>query len=204
MIQDPMSPGQDGLRATNKDGSISRQSIAKPTDGGFVELPSKSKATIFAEDVRGSGIPAARLDIGPNSRLDSDSRRCHGGHQTTGLGGGRLLSPSSLITAPFDGDGTFTPPSLVYAVKEVNSLSPPREFPKQDASELDLQTMILEQKRSIDALDLRIKEQADVIGKLVASSGCESNDDISQQHLCEHQAATHPLMEPTSPEPHNT
>jgi len=66
-MQDPMSPGQDGLRATNKDGSISRQSIAKPADGGFVELLPRSKATIFAENVRGSGIPAARLDIGPNS-----------------------------------------------------------------------------------------------------------------------------------------
>ena len=52
-----------------------------------MELPPRSKATIFAEDVRGSGIPAARLDIGPNSlSLDCDSRR-HGGHQTTGLRG---------------------------------------------------------------------------------------------------------------------
>ena len=114
---DPMSLGQDGQRATNKDGSISRHSIAEPADGGFVELPPRSKATIFAEDVRGSGIPAARLDIGPNSRLGFDSRRCHGGHQTTGLGGGRLLSPSSLITAPFDGDGTFTP-STVYMLRK--------------------------------------------------------------------------------------
>jgi len=207
-----MSPGQNGLRATNKDGSISRQSIAKPTDGGFVELPPRSKATIFAEDVRGSGIPAARLDIGPNSRLGFDSRRCHGGHQTTGLGGGRLLSPSSLITAPFDGDGTFTP-STVYAAKDANSISPSHGFPKQDAFELlppdlsstDLRNMIVEQKRLIDALVLRVKEQADVVSKPVTSSGSESNDDVSQQHHCEHQAAAHSVMKSTSPEVlHNT
>ncbi|CAM9296791.1 unnamed protein product, partial [Heterosigma akashiwo] len=205
-MQDPMSLGQDGLRATNKDGSNSGQSIARPADGGFVELPPKSKATIFAEDIRGYGIPAARLDIGPTSMsLDCDLRR-YGGHQTTGIGGGRLLSLSSLITAPFDGDGTFTP-STVYTAKEVHG------FPKQDAFELlppdlssmDLQNMIVKQKRLINALVLRVKEQADVVSKPVTSSGSESNDDVSQQHHCEHQAAAHSVMKSTAPEVlHNT
>ena len=48
-----------------------------------------------------------------------------------------------------------------------------------------------DQQRLIDALPLRVKEQADVIGKLGTSSGSESNNDGS------HQAATLPLMEPT-------
>lgn len=68
-----------------------------------------------------------------------------------------------------------------------------------------------DQQLLIEALLLRlnqqnnvIKEHANVIGKLAASSGCASNDDVSQQNLCEHQAATQPLMEPTSPEPHST
>ena len=72
---------------------------------------------------------------------------------------------------------------------------------------MDLRNMIVEQKRLIDALVLHVKEQEDVVGKPVTSSGSESNDDVSQQqqHLCEHQAATHPVMEPTSPEVlHNT
>ena len=84
-MQDPMSLDQHGQRAINKDGSISRQSIARPADGGLVELPTRSKATIFAEDVRGSGIPATRLDIGANSMsLNSDDLRLHGGDKTAG------------------------------------------------------------------------------------------------------------------------
>ena len=72
----------------------SRQSIAKPADGGFVELrPTKSKATIFAEDVRGSGIPAARLDIGANLMSLNFDLRLHGGDHTAGLGGGDFFYP---------------------------------------------------------------------------------------------------------------
>mmetsp|Transcript_4594 Transcript_4594/g.6487 ORF Transcript_4594/g.6487 Transcript_4594/m.6487 type:complete len:193 (+) Transcript_4594:705-1283(+) len=52
---------------------------------------------------------------------------------------------------------------------------------------MDLRNMIVEQKRLIDALVLRVKEQAVVIGKLAASSGCA---DVSPQL---------PLMEPTNP-----
>ena len=92
-MQDPMSPGQDGLRAINGDGSKSRQSIAKPADGGLVELPTRSKATIFAEDVRGSGIPATRLDIGANSMSLNYDLRLHSGDQTTGLRGGDFFHP---------------------------------------------------------------------------------------------------------------
>ena len=55
-----------------------------------------------------------------------------------------------------------------------------------------------DQQRLIDALLLRVKEQENVIGKLGISSGCASSDDVSQQHLCEHQASTQPLMEPTT------
>ena len=64
--------------------------------------------------------------------------------------------------------------------------------------------MIVEQKRLIDALVLRVKEQADVASKPVTSSGSEFNDDVSQQHHCEHQAAAHSVMKSTSPEVHNT
>ena len=49
-----------------------------------------------------------------------------------------------------------------------------------------------EQQRLIDALLLRVKEQALVIGGLGTSSGSESNND------CSHQAATQPFMEPTT------
>jgi len=55
-----------------------------------------------------------------------------------------------------------------------------------------------DQQRMIDALVLRVKEQAVVIGKLAASSGCASSDDVSQHHLYEHQAATQPFTEPTT------
>jgi len=72
--------------------------------------------------------------------------------------------------------------------------------------------LVGDQQLLIEALLLRlnqqnkvIKEQADVVGKLVVSAGSESNDDVSQQQYWEHQAATtHSLMEPTSPELHNT
>ena len=118
-MQDPMSLGQDGLRAINGDGSKSRQSIAKPADGGLVELPTKSKATIFAEDVRSSGIPAARLDIGANLMSLNFDLRLHGGDRTAGVGGG--ISPSSPITAPFDGDGTFTPSTVMLRKRQTLS-----------------------------------------------------------------------------------
>ena len=49
-----------------------------------------------------------------------------------------------------------------------------------------------DQQRLIDALLLRVKEQAHVIDQLGTSSGSESNNDGS------HQAATQPLMEPTT------
>ena len=96
-----MSLGQDGQRAIDKDGSKSRQSIAKPADGGLVELPTKSKATIFAEDVRSSGIPAARLDIGANSMSLNSDFRLHGGHQTAGLGGGETPFTFLAYHGPF-------------------------------------------------------------------------------------------------------
>ena len=68
-----------------------------------------------------------------------------------------------------------------------------------------LRNMIVEQKRLIDALVLRVKEQADVVVKPVTSCGSESNDDVSQQHHCEQQTAAHSVMKSTSPEVlHNT
>mmetsp|Transcript_44858 Transcript_44858/g.77390 ORF Transcript_44858/g.77390 Transcript_44858/m.77390 type:complete len:154 (+) Transcript_44858:428-889(+) len=70
---------------------------------------------------------------------------------------------------------------------------------------MDLRNMIVEQKRLIDALVLRVKEQADVVVKPVTSCGSKSNDDVSQQHHCEQQTAAHSVMKSTSPEVlHNT
>ena len=168
---------------------------------------------VFDEAIEGLGALAARPDIGPNPvSLDFDSRFSHGGLQSSaGLGGGKCI-PSPPITSSFDGDGIqmsstadaaenntdlssrgFRDDTLLAALDAptgpLSGLIP--ETPPCVAAEFT--SRLDDQQLLIEALLLRvnqqnkvIKEQADVISELAASSGCA---DVSPQL---------PLGEPTT------
>ena len=163
------------MDAQNELNAHGRQSIGKDADGGkgFLQAP---KAKVFAEKFEGSGALADMPETEPNPvTLDYDSR-LHGGRTSAGLGGARVLSPSSPITSPLTGDGTFITSSQRVLPKNraANAFSPPPGFPKQDASEIlpsepssmDLRTMLLEQQRLISDLISRQRIQADLISTL--------------------------------------
>ena len=190
MLQDPMSPGLDGLRAINKDGSF----VYGDKSSAEVVHCSKYKGV----DDEGEGGDAARhLVLTKALSLDFDSRFFHGGHDSSaGLGGEDVLPAS--FTSSLNEDG-FQMSSTADAAENNTDLSsrgfrddtllaaldaptsstdarPPSglipETPLADgfSSRLD------DQQRLIDALLLRVKEQADGIGELGTSSGLESND----------------------------
>ena len=98
MIQDPMSPGQDGLRAINKDGSF--------VYGAFSAEVVNCLKYKSVDDEGESRDVARHLVLTTALSLDFDSRFSHGGLQSSaGLGGGECL-PSPSFTSSFDGDGT--------------------------------------------------------------------------------------------------
>mmetsp|Transcript_38269 Transcript_38269/g.66429 ORF Transcript_38269/g.66429 Transcript_38269/m.66429 type:complete len:447 (-) Transcript_38269:355-1695(-) len=163
------------MDAQNELNAHGRQSIGNADGGiGFLQAP---KAKVFAEKFEGSGALADMPETGPNPvTLDYDSR-LHGGRTSAGLGGARVLSPSSPITSPLSGDGSFIPSSqrVLSKNRAANAFSPPPGFPKQDASEIlppeassmmDVRTMLLEQQRLISDLIARQRIQADLISTL--------------------------------------
>mmetsp|Transcript_26643 Transcript_26643/g.46447 ORF Transcript_26643/g.46447 Transcript_26643/m.46447 type:complete len:346 (-) Transcript_26643:471-1508(-) len=205
MIQDPMSPGLDGLRAINTDGSI-------VYGVSLAEIVHYSKYKNFGDEGLSALAAGPEIGLHPMS-LDFDSRFSHGGLQSSaGLGGGKCI-PSPPITSSFDEDGIqmsstadaeenntdlssrgFRDDTLLAALDAptgpLSGLIP--ETPPCVAAEFT--SRLDDQQLLIEALLLRvnqqnkvIKEQADVISELAASSGCA---DVSPQL---------PLMEPTNP-----
>ena len=115
MIQDPMSPGQDGLRAINKDGSF----VYGVSSADVVDC---LKYKSFGDE--GLDALAARPEIGPHQMsLDLDSRFSHGGLESSSAGlGGEECLPSPSITSSFDGDG-FQMSSTADAAENNTDLS---------------------------------------------------------------------------------
>ena len=97
MQKDLMSPGQDGLRAMNKDGSI-------VYGVSFADVVRCSKYKGF--DDEGEGRDAARhLVLTKAMSLDLDSRLSHGGLESSAGHGGEEFLPPPSNTSSFDGDG---------------------------------------------------------------------------------------------------